>query len=81
LSGGVSWGGEVVRLLPHHLSDGKARAIAQFPNLNPLLEPAEKVDVIQNVRIEAPEGRSLPALLAPQIRLALIRLVNPWHPD
>src|SRR5258708_22032861 len=26
------------------------------------------------VRIEAPEGRSLPALLAPQLRLALLRL-------
>lgn len=29
---------------------------------------------IQTARIEAPEGRSLPALLAPQLRLALIRL-------
>jgi hypothetical protein len=29
---------------------------------------------IQTVRIEAPEGRSLPALLAPQLRLALLRL-------
>lgn len=26
------------------------------------------------MRIEAPEGRSLPALLAPQIRQALLRL-------
>src|SRR4051794_22648436 len=26
------------------------------------------------IRIEAPEGRSLPALLAPQLRLALLRL-------
>ena len=29
---------------------------------------------IQTVRVEAPEGRSLPALLAPQLRLALLRL-------
>ncbi len=29
---------------------------------------------IQTMRIEAPEGRSLPALLAPQIRQALLRL-------
>lgn len=29
---------------------------------------------IQVVRLEAPEGRSLPALLAPQLRLALIQL-------
>ena len=29
---------------------------------------------IQTVRIEAPENRSLPAILAPQIRLALLRL-------
>ena len=29
---------------------------------------------IQTLRIEAPEGRSLPALIAPQLRLSLIRL-------
>ena len=29
---------------------------------------------IHTIRLEAPEGRSLPALLAPQIRLALLRL-------
>src|SRR5215469_18393506 len=29
---------------------------------------------IQTVRIEAPEGRSLPALLAPALRLALLHL-------
>ncbi|WP_273806339.1 MULTISPECIES: ATP-binding protein [unclassified Pseudomonas] len=29
---------------------------------------------IHTIRIEAPEGRSLPALLAPQLRLALLRL-------
>lgn len=31
-------------------------------------------DGIQTIRMEAPEGRSLPALLAPQIRMALLRL-------
>src|SRR6187402_3012555 len=29
---------------------------------------------IQTLRIEAPEGRSLPAMLAPQLRLTLLRL-------
>ena len=29
---------------------------------------------VQTIRIEAPEGRSLPALLAPQLRQALLRL-------
>lgn len=29
---------------------------------------------LHSVRVEAPEGRSLPAILAPQLRLALIRL-------
>jgi hypothetical protein len=29
---------------------------------------------LQSIRIEAPEGRSLPAILAPQLRIALIRL-------
>src|SRR6266478_9085926 len=29
---------------------------------------------IHTIRIEAPEGRSLPALIAPQLRLALLRL-------
>jgi hypothetical protein len=29
---------------------------------------------IQTIRVEAPEGRSLPALLAPELRIALLRL-------
>ena len=29
---------------------------------------------IHTIRIEAPEGRSLPAILAPQLRQALLRL-------
>jgi len=31
---------------------------------------------IHTIRIEAPEGRSLPAILAPQLRQALLRLSN-----
>jgi predicted transcriptional regulator len=34
---------------------------------------------IQTMRIEAPEGRSLPALLAPQMRQALLRLSHNEH--
>jgi hypothetical protein len=34
---------------------------------------------IQSMRIEAPEGRSLPALLAPQLRQALLRLSRNAH--
>jgi hypothetical protein len=34
---------------------------------------------IHTVRIEAPEGRSLPALLAPQLRVALLRLSRNEH--
>lgn len=33
-------------------------------------------DGIQTVRIEAPEGRSLPALLAPALRMALLHLTK-----
>lgn len=33
-----------------------------------------EADGMQTVRMEAPEGRSLPALLAPQLRVALLRL-------
>ena len=28
----------------------------------------------QTMRIEAPEGRSLPAMLAPQLRIALLKI-------
>src|SRR5215207_10040632 len=31
---------------------------------------------IQTIRIEAPEGKSLPSMLAPQLRMALIKLSN-----
>nr|WP_153110580.1 ATP-binding protein [Propionivibrio limicola] len=33
-----------------------------------------EADGMQTIRMEAPEGRSLPALLAPQLRVALLRL-------
>ncbi|MCB8873893.1 ATP-binding protein [Acidisoma silvae] len=41
-----------------------------------MLKDAERDGAI-TIRIEAPEGRSLPALLAPQIRLVLLKL-NRW---
>jgi hypothetical protein len=41
--------------------------------LDRMREAAEAAG-FQTVRIEAPEGRSLPALLAPQLRVALLRL-------
>jgi predicted AAA+ superfamily ATPase len=56
------------------------RGVGKTVLLDRIREDAEGAG-FHTVRIEAPEGRSLPALLAPQIRLALIRLVNPWHPD
>src|SRR5271165_1969201 len=34
---------------------------------------------IQTIRVEAPEERSLPALLAPQLRLALLRMSRVEH--
>jgi predicted AAA+ superfamily ATPase len=34
----------------------------------------EKMSGIHSMRIEAPEGRSLPALLAPQLRQSMLRL-------
>src|SRR6185503_11370281 len=34
---------------------------------------------IHTLRIEAPEGRSLPALLAPELRVALLRLSRNEH--
>lgn len=36
-------------------------------------QDAEEVGA-HTIRLEAPEGRSLPALLAPQLRIALLRL-------
>jgi len=49
------------------------RGVGKTVLLDRIREEAENIG-IQTVRIEAPEGRSLPALLAPEIRLALLRL-------
>lgn len=49
------------------------RGVGKTVLLDRVREDAE-AGGIHTVRIEAPEGRSLPALLAPQLRLALLRL-------
>ncbi len=49
------------------------RGVGKTVLLDRVREEAEAVG-IHTVRIEAPEGRSLPALLAPQLRQALLRL-------
>ncbi|OGA23435.1 MAG: AAA family ATPase [Betaproteobacteria bacterium RIFCSPLOWO2_02_FULL_67_19] len=49
------------------------RGVGKTVLLDRMREDAEAAD-LQTVRIEAPENRSLPALLAPQLRLALLRL-------
>lgn len=49
------------------------RGVGKTVLLDRIREDAEGAG-FHTVRIEAPEGRSLPALLAPQVRLALIRL-------
>lgn len=49
------------------------RGVGKTVLLDRLRMDAENSD-IHTVRIEAPEGRSLPALLAPQLRQALLRL-------
>jgi len=49
------------------------RGVGKTVLLDRLREDAEALG-IHTVRIEAPEGRSLPALLAPQLRQALLRL-------
>ena len=49
------------------------RGVGKTVLLNRIAEDA-KATGIQVVRIEAPENRSLPALLAPQLRLALLEL-------
>lgn len=38
------------------------------------MRDAAEADELGTLRIEAPEGRSLPAMLAPQLRIALLRL-------
>ena len=49
------------------------RGVGKTVLLDRIREDAEAAD-IHTIRIEAPEGRSLPALLAPQLRQALLRL-------
>jgi hypothetical protein len=49
------------------------RGVGKTVLLDRMREDAEAVG-IHTIRVEAPEGRSLPALLAPQLRLALLRL-------
>ncbi|OGA00629.1 MAG: AAA family ATPase [Betaproteobacteria bacterium RIFCSPLOWO2_02_FULL_62_17] len=49
------------------------RGVGKTVLLDRMREDAEKVG-IQTMRVEAPESRSLPAILAPQIRQALLRL-------
>lgn len=49
------------------------RGVGKTVLLDRMREDAESSG-LQTVRIEAPENRSLPALLAPQLRMALLRL-------
>lgn len=49
------------------------RGVGKTVLLDRMREAAESAG-LQTMRIEAPEGRSLPALLAPQLRQALLRL-------
>ncbi len=49
------------------------RGVGKTVLLDQMRRDAESIG-IQTVRVEAPEGRSLPALLAPPIRLALLHL-------
>jgi predicted transcriptional regulator len=49
------------------------RGVGKTVLLDRMREVAERSGVLA-IRIEAPEGRSLPAMLAPQLRLVLLRL-------
>ena len=49
------------------------RGVGKTVLMDQMMRDAEAQSVVA-VHIEAPEGRSLPALLAPQLRLALLRL-------
>ncbi|HET9701055.1 MAG TPA: ATP-binding protein [Burkholderiales bacterium] len=49
------------------------RGVGKTVLLDRMRDDAEAAG-LQTVRVEAPEGRSLPALLAPQLRVALLRL-------
>lgn len=49
------------------------RGVGKTVLLDQMMKDAEASGVV-TIRIEAPEGRSLPAILAPQLRLALLKL-------
>jgi hypothetical protein len=49
------------------------RGVGKTVLLDRMRDDAERLG-IQTLRVEAPEGRSLPAILAPQLRQALLRL-------
>src|SRR5581483_1695278 len=49
------------------------RGVGKTVLLDRMREEAE-AHTLQTVRVEAPENRSLPALLAPELRVALLRL-------
>jgi hypothetical protein len=49
------------------------RGVGKTVLLDRMRDDAE-ADGIHTIRVEAPEGRSLPGMLAPQLRLALLRL-------
>lgn len=49
------------------------RGVGKTVLLDQMMKDAERSGVL-TMRIEAPEGRSLPAMLAPQLRLALLKL-------
>lgn len=49
------------------------RGVGKTVLLDRMRDDAERVG-IQTLRVEAPEGRSLPAILAPELRRALLRL-------
>lgn len=49
------------------------RGVGKTVLLDQMRRDAENNE-IQTVKVEAPEGRSLPALLAPALRLTLLRL-------
>jgi predicted transcriptional regulator len=51
------------------------RGVGKTVLLDRMGDDAEATGV-QTLRVEAPEGRSLPAILAPQLRLALLRLAR-----
>ena len=73
---------EIVRIATERIRRGSPaksilmvglRGVGKTVLLDRMRDDAEAAG-IQTIRIEAPEGRSLPALLAPQLRLALLRL-------